>query len=195
MMSARNKKLSLVGSILAATALIGVGATTMTANAADSKFVLADFMNNVVMGSADGLWQAVSFDVGPDGKETYAGPTTDAEWDALHKAMQALSDAGTQLQHLPAGFHVQDPSLKYETPPGDLEPDAVAALIGKESAAWTAHAEVLRVAAAQALKATETRDLKMLSDTSDSLDQICESCHLQFWYPSQAAAAAAEAAK
>ncbi|MDR0780909.1 MAG: hypothetical protein LBF16_09500 [Pseudomonadales bacterium] len=160
----------------------------MTSHAADSKFILADFMNNVVMSSADVLWQSVSFDIGPDDKEIYSGPSTDAEWDAMRKAMQALADGGAQLQKLPAGWLVQDPALKYETPPGDLEPDAVAALIGKEAAAWSAHAEVLRAAAAQALKATETRDLKTLSDVSDSLDQICESCHLQFWYPGQAQA-------
>jgi hypothetical protein len=185
MISPRPKQFPFLRSILVATALVGGSVGIMAATAPKPSFILADFMNNVVMKSADALWQSVSFDVGADGKEVYTGPTTDADWDKLKKAMQALTDAGTQLQKLPTGWKVQDPSLKYETPPGDLAPDAVAALIGKEAAAWKAHAEVLRTGAAAALKATETRNLKALSDASDSFDGICESCHLQFWYPGQ----------
>jgi cytochrome c556 len=192
MRNARQQSFPLLRSLIVATALVGGGAGIMAvANAADAPFILADVMNNVVMGSSDGLWQSVVLDdVAPDGKETYTGPTTDEDWEKLRASMQSLAEAGAQLQKLPEGWQVQDPSLKYETPPGDLSPDAVAALIKKESAAWNAHAEVLRTAAEQAVKAAEAHDLNTLGALSDSLDGICESCHLQFWYPEQAKPAA-----
>jgi hypothetical protein len=187
-MNARQKQFPLLRSMLAVAMLVGGGAAIMSATAADAKLTLADVMNNQVMASSDVLWQAIVLDIGDDGKEIYSGPTTDADWQKLHDAMQALADTGTQLQKMPEGWQVRDPSLEYETPPGELAPDAIAALINKEPAAWGAHAEVLRAAAAQALQATETRDLETLGRVSDALDGICESCHLQFWYPDQPAA-------
>jgi hypothetical protein len=190
MLNARQKS-PLLRSLIVAATLVGGGATLMAAQAADSRFILANLMNDVVMGSSDALWQSVVLDtIAADGTETYAGPATDADWEKLRASMQALVDAGTQMQHLPEGWQVQDPSLDYETPPGDLAPDAIAALIKKEPAAWAAYAEVLRTAATQALKAAQTRDLNTLGAIGDSLDGICESCHLQFWYPEQARPAA-----
>jgi cytochrome c556 len=35
------------------------------------------------------------------------------------------------------------------------------------------------------LAAAKNRDATKLMDAAGGLDQVCEACHIQFWYPEQ----------
>mgnify|MGYP001236403640 CR=1 FL=1 len=181
-MNLRPKRYALLKSVIAAAAL---GGGTQLAVAQTPSFVLADFMNDVVMAAANVLWESVYPDSGPNGEEVYVGPDSEEGWQKVLDAAQSLVDAASQLQQMPSDFVVRDPNVEYETPTGELTPEAIADLIRSEPAAWSAHSEVLRSTANQALTAVQQRDLEALYDVTGVLDAPCTACHSQFWYPGQ----------
>ncbi|MDR2212437.1 MAG: hypothetical protein LBE21_02275 [Pseudomonadales bacterium] len=194
-MNTRQQKYPVLSSILAAAVLAGCGGGTEAADtaatpaaAASPAYILADAMNDGVMNASNVLWESVLLeDIAADGTETYSGPTSDEGWNTLRDAMQSLLDVSTQLKQMPAGWQVRDPSLEYEVPPGELAPAAIVELVNSQSGVWSAFSDVLRGTAERALQATQTRDLNTLGEISNSLDAVCESCHMQFWYPPSAA--------
>ena len=52
---------------------------------------------------------------------------------------------------------------------------------------WNAKIEALRNVGLQVLDIVKRKDVKELWDASDNLDQACENCHLEYWYPGEKA--------
>jgi len=61
----------------------------------------------------------------------------------------------------------------------------IEAYINANRAGYAAHARTLADAGDAIVKASETKDVAPLFKVSSNLDQLCESCHVQFWYPPQ----------
>jgi hypothetical protein len=83
-------------------------------------------------------------------------------------------------------------------PPGDennsggpeapeLSPAQITAKIQKDPVLWDAKIEALRNVSREVLDIVDRKDKNALWEASDNLDQACESCHLQFWYPNELA--------
>src|SRR5262249_18015683 len=84
------------------------------------------------------------------------------------------------------------------TPPGDnnnsdgpepleASPAEIKAKIEKDPVLWDAKIEALRNVGLQVLEIVKRKDVNELWDAAENLDQACENCHLEYWYPGQKA--------
>ena len=74
--------------------------------------------------------------------------------------------------------------MKPETPgPDDLSPAQVEILLKQNRAPFNAFAQKLTDAALVALKAVDARNVDGMYEAGDAIDQACENCHLNYWYP------------
>jgi hypothetical protein len=155
-------------------------------SAANSGFLpqatIVDIMSSMVMPAAQLLWDAVSFESGPDG-DFVKTPETDAEWELLRWSAVTLAESANVL--LIPGRDVDRPDAVSEAPDVELSPAQIKVLIDDGHDAWIGHAHALHEIAMQAITAIDAKDGDQLADVGGTLDTACEGCHLQFWYPSQ----------
>jgi hypothetical protein len=111
--------------------------------------------------------------------ESIVMPSAQLLWDAA----VSLAEATNSL--VIPGRHAAPPGTESENPESELAPAAIEALLAKDRPAWVAHAAVLHATAMQAISAVDARDLDKISEVGGAIDEACESCHLQFWYPDQ----------
>jgi cytochrome c556 len=143
---------------------------------------VAEIMESIVMPAAQAVWDAVGVDVTDKG-EIEKKPETEEQWAQLRAAAVALVESTNSLT-VP-GRHAAPPGTKSENPDAELTPEKIDALLAQQRPAWVAHAQVLHAAALQALAAVDTRNLDAITEAGGTIDEACESCHLQFWYPEQ----------
>lgn len=143
---------------------------------------LAELMESVVMPSADVLWNAVAVNVTAAGIEE-TKPETDEDWAKLRWAAVELEEAANLI--VIPGRAVDVPGAESEAPDVELQPAEIANLIESNRAAWVSHAHALQAIAMQAIQAVDDRDLDAITDVGGAIDEACESCHTQFWYPEQ----------
>jgi hypothetical protein len=156
--------------------------------AAPSPFILSasiqDIMHGVVDPSADYLWDSVGTEVTKQG-ETKHQPATDAEWDAVRNRAITLSEATNLLvmegrRVVAEGKEVEDAHVD-----GIQKASEIQAAIGKDRASWIAFAHALQNAGQEAVAAADARDADKLLQAGETLDAVCEACHLKYWYPGQ----------
>jgi len=71
--------------------------------------------------------------------------------------------------------------------PMELSPTQIQDKVNKDPVLWIAKIEALRNVGMQALDVVKRRKADELWDVSNNLDEACENCHLEYWYPSQKA--------
>jgi len=143
---------------------------------------VAEIMESMVMPAAQLLWDAVGVDVGPQG-EVETKPETDEDWARLRGAAITLAEAANTL--MISGRHAAPADKAPQEGGGELSGAEIEALIAAQHPAWLAHAQVLHVTAMQALAAVDARNVDSISEIGGAIDEACEACHLQFWYPDQ----------
>jgi hypothetical protein len=143
---------------------------------------ILEIMNSIVMPAAQFVWDAVGVDVTAQG-EVERKPETDEQWAALRAQAITLVESTNSLT-VP-GRHAAPPGTKSLNPDAELTPEKIDALLAQQRPAWVAHAQVLHAAALQALAAVDARNLDAITEAGGTIDEACESCHLQFWYPEQ----------
>lgn len=110
-------------------------------------------------------------------------PKTDEDWEKLRIGATTLAE-GVYLLKVPRSF----------TPPGDennssgpeateLSPAQIRTKLEKDPVLWNAKIEALRNVALEVLDIVNKKKTDELWEASYNLDQACESCHLQYWYP------------
>jgi cytochrome c556 len=78
------------------------------------------------------------------------------------------------------GSHLEDHGT-----PGNLTAEESEQAIAENRDAFIAIAQALREVGVSMLAAAEARNPQGLIDAGDTMDQVCEGCHLKFWYPGQ----------
>jgi len=152
------------------------------ANGYIAQFSIEEIMESIVMPSAQVIWDSVAVIVNEKGTiETK--PQTEEDWEKLRWQAVTLIEA-TNLVIMP-GRSAARPGAASENPGAELEPQQIQALIDKQRPAFIEHAHVLHEAAMSALRAIDARNIDGISDAGGAIDEACESCHLQFWYPPQ----------
>ena len=147
-----------------------------------AQFSIEEIMESIVMPAAQAVWDSVAVNVTEKGIiETK--PETDEDWEKLRWQAVTLVEA-TNLLIVP-GRHAAPPGAKSENPGSELEPEQIQALLDKLRPAFVAHVHVLHEAAMGALRAIDARNIDGISEAGGTIDEACESCHLQFWYPNQ----------
>jgi hypothetical protein len=114
-------------------------------------------------------------------------PRTDEDWARIRFGAVSLAE-GAYLLKVKRPF----------TPPGDnndsdgpeapeLSPAQILAKIEKDPVLWEAKIEALRNVGLEVLDIVKRKDKNELWEAAENLDQACETCHLEYWYPGQVA--------
>jgi cytochrome c' len=146
---------------------------------------LHDLMKDVVAVQAQVIW-----DVGNEAQDDQGNPDASklvaSDWikiiDAGNKVRQ-VSQTLARMDRVVAA----PPGAKLEGDgnPGALDAKQVQAAIDANPAAFRAMSQALVVSMDQIVAAAQAKDAAKLFDVSGGLDQVCENCHMQFWYPEQ----------
>jgi hypothetical protein len=138
-----------------------------------------EFMRLQAEPSADVIWNSVKVVSNATGiHETR--PSTPAEWKALEQSANTLIDM--------AGYIAQDgrdlvrPGVELEAG-GTLDTAGIRAKIAAEHGAFVEKAKAFEAASRDVLAAIKARSPEKLMETGGPLDEACEGCHMQFYYP------------
>ena len=114
-------------------------------------------------------------------------PKTDADWDKVRFGGVMLAE-GAYLLKVPRPFAPPGDENNSTGPdPEELSPAQIKAKLERDPVLWNAKIEALRNVGLQVLDIVKRKDAKELWDASDNLDQACEACHLEYWYPNERA--------
>lgn len=140
---------------------------------------IRDLMDNLVDPAADTIWDSVATKITTKGKEEKA-PHTAEEWLTVRRSALQLVEASNLLQ-IP-GRHVAKPG-EQNNQGIELQPDQIETLINQDRAAWITLAHGLHDAATEALSAADAKDPAKVLESGERIDNACEHCHQQYWYP------------
>jgi hypothetical protein len=146
---------------------------------------IQDIMSLEVDPSADAIWDAVGTDVSKAGtKENH--PQTAKQWEELRNRALVLIEATNLL--VMNGRHVAREGVQKlddQGTPGNLSAEQSQQVIDANRSTFDGFATAMGVVGQQMLKAIDARNPQALMDAGAALDEVCESCHLKFWYPGQ----------
>jgi hypothetical protein len=136
---------------------------------------------------ADNIFDAVTWDITKKGiAETK--PTTDEDWEKVKIGAVTLAEA-VYLLKVPRQF-APDGDVNNSTGPNppELSPAQIKAKVDKDPVLWDAKIEALRNAAKEIMQIADRKDANALFEASADVDNACEACHLEYWYPGDRAA-------
>ena len=157
-------------------------------------YSVKQFMEYVIDPLSDNVFDAVVTDIGPKGIVDKF-PKTDDDWERVRTGAASIAEA-IYLLKVPRAF----------TPPGDvnnstgpnapeLSPTQIQAKLDADPVLWNAKIEALRNVCLEVMDIVKKRDPKQnqsavneLFEASEDLDNACEGCHLEYWYPGDRAA-------
>ena len=149
---------------------------------------IREIMQSIVDPSADVLWNAVGTVVDEQGFHD-ALPKTDEDWLNVRHAAVRMIEGGNLL--MMPGRQAAPPGAKSETPGVELEPPEITALMVKDRKSFDGFAAALQGLGLEALQAIEAKNGEALEEIGSRMENVCESCHQTFWYPSATAPQAA----
>jgi hypothetical protein len=142
---------------------------------------LQELMQSEVDASADSIWDAVETTTSKSGDENKQ-PRTPEEWQEVRRNAIVLIEAGNLLtvdkRRLSAAPFPAEAA-------GALDSAEIEKRIAGNRAAFNQYALTLRQTAQTMLAAIDAKDPQALVSAGGVLDEVCESCHMTFWYPNQ----------
>jgi hypothetical protein len=145
---------------------------------------IQDLMKFEVDPAADALWESVSTNVTAKGTEE-KHPRTPEEWEAVRRHAIILTEAANLL--VMDGRRVAAPGKKLEDEgiQGILTAAEAQQAIDANHAAFVEFAHALHAVGEQMLQAIDAQNPQGMIDAGETLDEVCEGCHMTFWYPNQ----------
>jgi hypothetical protein len=143
---------------------------------------IQDIMAYMIDPAADYLWDSVSttFNVkGVDEKQ----PRTDAEWNEVRRQAIIVAEASNLLMMEGRRVAKEGKQLEDHGVPGNLTAEEAEQAIAADRAGFVSFAQALHDVGESMVAAADARNVQALFDAGNTLDQVCESCHLKFWYP------------
>jgi hypothetical protein len=144
---------------------------------------IREVMHGIVEYQANVVFNAVTVTVSAAGTEEKQ-PRTDEDWDVVEHAALTLAESANLLT-VPGRTVATPEEEKADPVPGELPPTQIQAKIAANQDLWLQHVRDLQAAALEALKITHDRNVEGLFNIGEKIDQACESCHLEFWYPDE----------
>jgi hypothetical protein len=141
-----------------------------------------ELMRDMLDPASDYIFDAVKIVTTKNGT-VESVPKTDEDWAKLRIGATTLAE-GVYLLKIPRPF----------APPGDennstgpeateLSPAQIKAKLEGDPVLWNAKIEALRNVGLEVLEIVKKKNTAELWEASYNLDQACESCHMQYWYP------------
>ena len=152
----------------------------------DMKSVVSvkELMRDLLDPLADNIFDAVGEEWSHD-RRVERSPKTDADWDKIRMGAVAMAE-GAYLLKVPRPFAPAGDNNNSTGPePMELSPAQIAAKREKDPVLWDAKIEALRNVGLQVLEIVKRKDVTELWDAAENLDEACENCHLEYWYPGQ----------
>ena len=189
-MSISLRVVKVLGAIAIAGALGACGKTELSAEVSPTASPIKltagiqDIMRDMIDPAADFLWESVSSTETAEGVEEKQ-PHTDEEWAEVRKQALILAESANLL--LLEGRHVarEGKQLEDHGTPGNLTAEEAEKAIAADRATFVGFGQALHDVGVQFLTAAEERSPQAIMDAGEALDQVCEGCHLKFWYPGQ----------
>jgi hypothetical protein len=145
-----------------------------------------ELMRDFIDPASDYVFDAVGTVI-TSGKRVEKVPKTDEDWDRIRTGAVMLAE-GAYLLKVPRPFAPPGDENNSTGPePEELSPAQIKAKLERDPVLWNAKIEALRNVGLQVLDIVKRRDVDELWDASDNLDQACENCHLEYWYPGERA--------
>jgi hypothetical protein len=150
-----------------------------------------ELMESMIDPIADNIFDAVWWDNTAKGVVEHR-PTTDEDWEKVKVGAVTMVE-GIELLKVPRPW----------TPPGDvnnslgphppeLSPTQIQAKLDKDPVLWTAKIQALRNVGLEVLEIVKKKDANALWQAGGDLDDACEACHLEYWYPGDRATVESE---
>ena len=136
---------------------------------------VVEVMNAMIMPMANVVWEAIRYE------DTIKGPETDEGWQQARNAAIALAESTNVLMILDRPVAGPDRVVGE----GELSTQEIGELIVKNRGAWVGYLRSLHELSMQTIQAIDARDAQKLSDLGGTMDELCQACHKQFWYPNQ----------
>lgn len=144
---------------------------------------IRDIMHATVEPSAQVIFDSVAVRVTQAGTEEKQ-PRSEEEWDAVLRSALTLAEAANLVAA--PGRRVARPEEENTSEgEGELPPIQIQAKIESNRELFLKHAKQLQTVAMQAYKAASEKNVQALWDVGEPIDQACENCHLEFWYPNE----------
>jgi cytochrome c556 len=147
---------------------------------------LHEIMKNDVDLRGDDVWAIGNAHI--DGNAEIDGASmSDDDWKKLASAAVSLQQAALEIANLKDPIVVAKPGVKIadEDVPGGDSAASVQANVDKDPQGLRDHANSLAQDMADLATAANKHDAAAAGPIINQLDGVCESCHLEFWYPSQ----------
>ena len=143
---------------------------------------IKELMENIIDPMADNIFDAVATDVSEKGAVD-TKPTTDDDWAKVKQGAVMLAE-GSNLLKIPRPVAPSgDKSASDGLNASELSPEAIQAKIDQDRALWNKHANELRDSVLKVLDLVKAKDADGLFEAGGEIDRVCESCHLEYWYP------------
>ncbi|MBI3492721.1 MAG: hypothetical protein HY047_13230 [Acidobacteria bacterium] len=117
------------------------------------------------------------------GRRVEKEPKTDEDWERVRIGAVTLAE-GVYLLKIPRPFAPPGDENNSTGPePEELSPAQIKAKLEADPVLWNAKIEALRNVGLEVLEIVKRKDVKELWDAGENLDQACENCHIEYWYP------------
>jgi hypothetical protein len=168
----------------ASSSAIGSPASSSPALWGDMKPVVSvkELMRDMIDPASDYIFDAVKIESTRSGTvETM--PKTDEDWEKIRIGAVTLAE-GVYLLKVPRPFAPAGDENNSTGPDAtELSPAQIKAKLDADPVLWNAKIEALRNVGLEVLDIVKKRKTEELWDASYNLDQACETCHIQYWYP------------
>jgi hypothetical protein len=145
-----------------------------------------ELMRDMLDPAADNIFDAVKVVYTKRGAvETL--PKTEQDWEKIRIGAVTLAE-GVYLLKIPRPFAPPGDENNSKGPDAtELSPAQIKAKLEADPVLWNAKIEALRNVGLEVLDIVKQKNVDELWDAGHNLDQACESCHLQYWYPGDVA--------
>jgi hypothetical protein len=141
-----------------------------------------ELMKYMIDPIADNIFDAVKIETTKSGTVEHL-PKTDEDWEKLRIGAVTLAE-GIYLLKVPRPFApAGDENNSTGPEPSELSPAQIKAKLEADPVLWNAKIEALRNVGLEVLEIVKTKKVGELWEAGDNLDQACEACHIQYWYP------------
>jgi hypothetical protein len=148
---------------------------------------LHEMMTQKVDVEADKIW-GIGNEAIADDASLNPAKMTDAKWQELQAASERMAANAKQLSALdPVVITRPGVSIADEGTPGAPSPASIQGHIARSPEVYRSLADALMMHAVNLADAAKTKDAAKAGHLLNGLDGVCETCHLEFWYPEQKA--------
>jgi len=143
-----------------------------------------ELMRDMIDPASDYVFDAIGTIVTKKGRVERI-PKTEADWDRIRIGAVTLAE-GVYLLKIPRPFAPPGDENNSGGPePYELSPAQIKAKLAADPVLWNAKIEALRNVGLEVIELVQRKDANQLWDAAENLDQACENCHLEYWYPGE----------